>query len=417
MNTTRIIVLRHSLCANSSDEAGRGPLAGPVVAAACYIPYDVPAIPGIHDSKALTEGDREAAYEVLINDPRIFYGVSIVSHTEIDQINILQASLTGMTRAANSLLDKFLPTLKTSANNSASSLDKFIALVDGNKIPQDLTIASQYVIKGDSKIYSIAAASIIAKVTRDRIMVELDAKYPIYFFAQHKGYPTAMHRALLLQHGPCDVHRITYAPVKNAIEIHAKKAMKATSCIKETLQETEENGDEGESVVKKVTVNKSKKEDYKKQEVTGKGKKPNTKKDTKKSPKSSSATPSMEEEEITKVTKKEKESNVTNSSTVATENSTGTTEKEGKTRKRKVILLQEEQLQGEEGEVKRVMKKHKVNDDKSDDKEGSSSSTTTQTTPVVVAEVRRSSRIAQHQITAHPPTIMPSVNPSKKKSK
>jgi hypothetical protein len=135
-----------------------------------------------------------------------------------------------MARAAKSLLEKFRTSFTVTDDGKSKkgksvkhttedpASDKFIALVDGNKIPQDLTIASQFVIKGDSRIYSIAAASIIAKVTRDRIMTELDKKYPVYLFAKHKGYPTFEHRSLLVEHGPCEVHRVTYGPVKKALE-------------------------------------------------------------------------------------------------------------------------------------------------------------------------------------------------------
>jgi ribonuclease HII len=166
------------------DEAGRGPLAGPVVAAS-IICDNQSILDGIMDSKATKEEDREKLYEILINTPNIYWGVSIVSHTEIDEINILQASLAAMRRSTFDLLKKYPKKV---------DINKCIALIDGNKIPTDMPCESQYIIKGDSKIYSIAAASIIAKVTRDRIMLKLDKEYPVYNLAQHKGYPTFAHR-------------------------------------------------------------------------------------------------------------------------------------------------------------------------------------------------------------------------------
>jgi ribonuclease HII len=238
-----------------ADEAGRGPLAGPVVAAACYIPSHLPLIPGIKDSKLLNEAEREEAYEVLIKLPEIVYEVSIISHEEIDRINILQASMLGMSNATRGVLAKLramkmkpvsLPGSATMTatskkgkkssnkpvleeNNNSTDNDNdweatFIGLVDGNHVPKDYPLSSvKPIIQGDRKIYTIAAASILAKVTRDRLMVELHEKYPIYNFQQHKGYPTAAHRAILLQHGPCEIHRRTYAPVKVAIEKFEKK--------------------------------------------------------------------------------------------------------------------------------------------------------------------------------------------------
>jgi ribonuclease HII len=232
------------------DEAGRGPLAGPVVAAACYLPDDSGILPGIADSKLLSEDDREKAFAELESNPLVQYAYCVVSHTEIDELNILQASMTAMSRSTSALLAGMgifpesaihvtttlkpsLVSLRSTLNgkgeskksNSFSGLakDQFLGLVDGNRIPSDLPIEGRFVIQGDRKIYSIAAASIIAKVVRDRIMVELDKKYPQYLFAQHKGYPTFAHRSLLLEHGPCEVHRKTYGPVKIAIEAHSRK--------------------------------------------------------------------------------------------------------------------------------------------------------------------------------------------------
>jgi ribonuclease HII len=245
------------------DEAGRGPLAGPVVAAACYVSPGVEKnIAGIMDSKALTkEKDREHIYEKLISTPGVCWGVSVVDHVEIDNINILQATLRGMTRATRVLLDqppmsgvKGIPpdsctnatsrswggnTTNMSSSSNSNSVDgsgngngngdgsctldpaHCLALVDGNKTPDDLYnttgVEGKFVIKGDSFVFSIAAASIIAKVTRDRIMKTLDKLYPMYGLGQHKGYPTSMHREMLNKFGPCPVHRLTYAPVAKCI--------------------------------------------------------------------------------------------------------------------------------------------------------------------------------------------------------
>ena len=196
------------------DEAGRGPLAGPVVCAAFLLLDDnIPSTALVADSKAMTEAQREESYELLIKQTNIIYATSIISHIEIDEINILQASLLGMKRATESVLAQLNARKDLNTNNIMCK-----ALIDGNKIPENMPIESQYVIKGDSFIYSIAAASILAKVVRDRLMRAYDLTYPLYNFAQHKGYPTFQHRTLLFQHGPCDIHRRSYGPVKQAIE-------------------------------------------------------------------------------------------------------------------------------------------------------------------------------------------------------
>jgi ribonuclease HII len=174
------------------DEAGRGPWAGPVVAAAVIL--DTNHIPsGLNDSKKLTEVKREALFDPIFSMADV--GVGIASVEEIDQLNILQANHLAMQRAVAAL--KARPTL---------------ALVDGNRAPP-LSIRVQTIIKGDSKSLSIAAASIIAKVTRDRIMVTLDAVHPGYGFAQHKGYGTAAHSQALQRLGPCAIHRKSFAPI------------------------------------------------------------------------------------------------------------------------------------------------------------------------------------------------------------
>lgn len=189
------------------DEAGRGPLAGPVVCASCYVASDIEEIDGVVDSKASTEHEREITYEKLINNPKITYGVAIISHNEIDEINILEATLKGMRTSVLNLLAKLDKSIKK---------EDIIALIDGNKVPVDMPLHAAEVIKGDSFVFSIAAASIIAKVTRDRIMLELDKKYPQYNFKTHKGYPTFEHRTVLSQIGPSPVHRYSYGPVRDA---------------------------------------------------------------------------------------------------------------------------------------------------------------------------------------------------------
>lgn len=180
------------------DEAGRGPLAGPVVAAACIIPDDH-FFAGIDDSKKLTALERLRLFEEITNDERISYGVGIVDSDEIDRVNILQASIQAMIQAIACLTQ--VPD---------------ILLVDGMYLPH-VTIPSQKIVKGDSLSQSIAAASIIAKETRDMLMAGLDKEWPHYGFAQHKGYGTAQHLEALSKHGPCPIHRKTFEPIKSML--------------------------------------------------------------------------------------------------------------------------------------------------------------------------------------------------------
>ncbi len=187
------------------DEAGRGPLAGPVVSAAVILPDNF-SCKGINDSKKLTEKKREALFPV-IKEQAIAVATGICSHQEIDQINILQAALLSMKRAVKNLSEK-----------SGTIFPDYL-LIDG-KFTLDMDLDQNPIIKGDSKSISIAAASIIAKVTRDRIMKELHDVYPDYNFIKHKGYPTKAHKEAILTHGPCPVHRRTFKGVKEVI--HAK---------------------------------------------------------------------------------------------------------------------------------------------------------------------------------------------------
>ncbi|CAE7831946.1 rnhB, partial [Symbiodinium microadriaticum] len=164
------------------------PLAGPVVVAACIIEDDV-VIDGITDSKATTESSRVASFEQLVAHPGVTYAVIRIEHDEIDDINILQATLKGMRMAAERALQMKAEQVGTSDACTSSGPNvqlakECMALVDGNRVPPNMPM------QGDSLVFSIAAASIIAKVTRDRIMIEYDALYPEYGLAQHKGYPT-----------------------------------------------------------------------------------------------------------------------------------------------------------------------------------------------------------------------------------
>ena len=173
-----------------TDEAGRGPLAGPVAAGACILPDGY--IPeGLDDSKKLTEKKREALY-TQITENALAWGIGLASAAEIDEINILNASLLAMRRAI-----------------AATGVTPDLVLVDGS-VNRGFDIRSEAVIGGDAKSPSIAAASILAKVTRDRIMAELDGKYPEYGFAQHKGYPTPAHKLAVYEFGPCPEHRRSF---------------------------------------------------------------------------------------------------------------------------------------------------------------------------------------------------------------
>lgn len=180
------------------DEAGRGPLAGPVVAAAVILDPDRP-VGGLRDSKQLSPSRRESLYEE-ITGKALAWAVGRAEAGEIDRINILQATLLAMQRAVDAL--------QPAAEQ---------ALIDGNRCPR-LSIPAQAIIKGDSRVAAISAASIIAKVTRDREMVELDLQYPGYGLAQHKGYPSKAHMEALEVLGLTPQHRRSYAPVRRIAE-------------------------------------------------------------------------------------------------------------------------------------------------------------------------------------------------------
>ena len=282
-------------CIVGVDEAGRGPLAGPVVVAACYVPIEV-TIFGIADSKALTEAEREICFKQLTTNSNVKYAVSIVNHKTIDELNILAATLKGM-RDSVSKLQRILNNIETQKKDltieddiyskilendpktdskikaldekeeaksktsnietiqnaekntckqktayktkkSAKNSDKVVKknggtktttrptttqidmiLVDGNQDPKfcDPILKNancECMIKGDEKVYCIAAASIIAKVVRDRLMCEYDKLYPKYQFSVHKGYPTPFHKSMAIKYGPCVIHRVSFNPIK-----------------------------------------------------------------------------------------------------------------------------------------------------------------------------------------------------------
>jgi len=186
------------------DEVGRGPLAGAVVAAAVILDSNQP-IDGLADSKALTE-KRRLLLADEIKQKSLAWALGRAEVAEIDQINILQASLLAMRRAVENL-----------------AISPTHALVDGNKCPTQLPCTSEAIVKGDKTVAVISAASIIAKVARDQEMCELDTLYPEYGFAQHKGYPTKAHREALLVHGICPIHRLSFTPVKKCIQQTNKK--------------------------------------------------------------------------------------------------------------------------------------------------------------------------------------------------
>ena len=188
-----------------ADEAGRGPLCGPVVAGAVvFKKYEFNDMPFISDSKQMTEKQRDAAYDWITNNPDIIYGIGQCSATEIDEMNILQASLTAMARAIDAL-----------------GIKPEYCLIDGNKMPKN--IVGEPLVKGDAKSLSVAAASIIAKVTRDRIIKELSKQFPQYDWDKNAGYPTQQHLQAIDKYGINEHYRKTYRPVKERIEKNANQ--------------------------------------------------------------------------------------------------------------------------------------------------------------------------------------------------
>ncbi|RUL65027.1 ribonuclease HII [Dyella dinghuensis] len=177
------------------DEAGRGPLAGPVVVAAVVLNPQQP-VDGLDDSKKLSEARREKLFPLII-ERALAYCVVVVERDEIDRINIFQATMTGMSRAVAGLTPAAVE-----------------AWVDGNHLPKDLPCPGRAIIGGDALVPAISAASILAKVTRDRLMMAMDTEHPGYGFAAHKGYSTPEHLAALKRLGPCPQHRHSFAPVR-----------------------------------------------------------------------------------------------------------------------------------------------------------------------------------------------------------
>ena len=200
------------------DEAGCGAIAGPVVAAACFCPTD---ILGITDSKKITnEDERERLYKLITSSPGVLFAAAVVDAPKIDEIGIHPATMQAMTMASTTLITS--TTLKS---------ENALGMIDGNRCPSDFPSDCEFVIKGDGKEYNIAVASIIAKVTRDRLMREYDTIYPKYNLKQNKGYPTAAHKAAVHEHGASasPIHRRTFAPLKyyychfcnNVLETHS----------------------------------------------------------------------------------------------------------------------------------------------------------------------------------------------------
>lgn len=173
------------------DEAGRGPLAGPVCAAAVILPDDV-ELEGVNDSKKLSEKKREALFE-LIKEKALAYSIAFASVEEIEKYNILEATYIAMNRAIDGL-----------------NIKADFALIDGNRVPKGISVPCETVVKGDSKSLSIAAASILAKVTRDRLLLQYHEEYPQYNFAKHKGYGTKEHIDAIREHGICEIHRPSF---------------------------------------------------------------------------------------------------------------------------------------------------------------------------------------------------------------
>ena len=173
------------------DEAGRGPLAGPVFAAAVILPEDY-EIEGLNDSKKLSEKKRDALFDEIV-EHALAYSIQSVDHKIIDEINILEATMLAM---------------KTAVENLSIKPEK--VFIDGNRVPKNMPVPAEFVIKGDATSASIAAAFILAKVSRDRFMLEMDKKYPEYCFAKHKGYGTKLHYEKIREFGPSEIHRLTF---------------------------------------------------------------------------------------------------------------------------------------------------------------------------------------------------------------
>ena len=216
------------------DEAGRGPLAGPVVAPAVHIPREFSGFEDseieIRDSKEMSEEERERAFEGITKHPDIDFAYHVCDHDRIDEINILAATMEAMTNSVGSLSGK-----------------ADYALIDGNRVPVDITETGcnvEAVVKGDSKIFAIACASVIAKVTRDRMMIKFHKKWPVYDFETNKGCPTGKHRAAVMSHGACPIHRLTFAPLKtmskSQLRVSKKRIEKRNRILREKLEKIQQ---------------------------------------------------------------------------------------------------------------------------------------------------------------------------------
>ena len=198
----RVLWSRGAMRVAGVDEAGRGPLAGPVLAAAAILPakWAESGLPreleGLNDSKQLTKTQREKFFSFLTACGEVEFAIAQIDSVQIDEINILRATH----RAMNDALAKLNPAPQH-------------ALVDGRPV-KTMRVPHTAIVKGDARSYSIAAASVLAKVTRDRLMLEFDRRWPAYGFAGHKGYGTAQHLAAIAAHGPCPIHRKSFAPLK-----------------------------------------------------------------------------------------------------------------------------------------------------------------------------------------------------------
>ena len=201
MSSFEIRLRSHGVkCVAGIDEVGRGSLAGPVVAAACVLPENF-LLKNLNDSKLLSEKERESLFTSLTSDAKVRFGIGIVEAPDIDRINILQATFLAMQRAVGSL----------------SETPDYL-LVDGDKLPRT-SIKGEAIVRGDRRSVSIAAASIIAKVTRDRLLTLLDDIYPLYGLKKNKGYGTEEHIKAIKLHGPCLIHRKTFDPIKSLLEL------------------------------------------------------------------------------------------------------------------------------------------------------------------------------------------------------
>ncbi len=198
------------------DEVGRGPLAGPVVACALTINnsknFAAEKFKKLKDSKKLSAKQREKWHRALVENGGVKFGIGIVSEKIIDKINILEATKSAMLKALENLTRKLAD---NPASTRANRGEPDFLLIDGNFILEQIDLSQKAVPRGDEKIISIAAASIIAKVTRDRMMLEYHKKYPDYFFDKHKGYGTKLHFKMIEKHGPCPIHRRSFEPVKS----------------------------------------------------------------------------------------------------------------------------------------------------------------------------------------------------------